>query len=408
MGAVHRVTDPTLRRAVAMKVIAEAMASDPEAVLRFELEAQITGQLAHPNIVPVHEFGVEAGGSRRYFVMRLVDGHDLSSAIHEGDGLPWHQGTLNELLGVFLKICDAIAFAHSRGVVHRDIKPENVMLGPYGQVYVMDWGVAVLRRLPGATHDPLDLPRSVAAQVECEAGTRAYMAPEQASGSTDRVDARTDVFLLGGVLYEMLTRRAPWQELPSGAADPGRSTSRTIPPPEEVHPGAQLPAALSRIAMRALAIDPDERYQDVPSLRGDVERYMLGADQFPVRTYEAGEVLVAEGDEGDDAFIIIKGSCVAYKSIEGRQHRLREMGPGDVFGETAVLTQGVRTATVQASTRMLVRVVTRGSFGEQLGNNAWLASFMRTLADRFREVDQRCTALQRELELERKRRPSGE
>ncbi len=399
MGAVHCVFDPSLRRSVAMKVLAPELEQDAFSVLRFELEAQITGQLAHPNVVPVHELGIEPGGSRRYFLMKLVDGETLTSVIHAGELLPWHSGTLDELLGVFLKICDAVAFAHSRGVVHRDLKPDNVMLGSFGQVYVMDWGLAVLRPSHASVGEPLDVAKGTAAQIECVACTPAYMAPEQASADLSRLDARTDVFLLGGILYEMLTRQPPRE---SQARRPNAlSALDPVTPPEAIHPTAFLPVALCRIAMRALEIAPADRYQDVLSLRADVERFMRGADRFALRTYQPGERIVTEGEAGDEAFIITAGFCVAYKTIEGRRRVLREMGPGDVFGETAVLTRGARTASVEAVDALRVMVITRDSFGDELGGNPWLAAFVRTLAERFRETDERCTALQRALDERR-------
>lgn len=394
MGAVFKVFDRDLRRTVAMKVLSPEAEQSIDSMRRFVEEARITGQLDHPNLVPVHELGLTPEG-RPYFVMKLVEGRTLWNEIHDGEQYPWVDGRIDDLLAVFLKVCDAVAFAHSRGVIHRDIKPQNIMVGAYGQVYLMDWGVAQTQRerdVARATH--VHLPpsgtRSAGASTDSLVGTPAYMAPEQALGQVDGIDPRTDVFMLGGVLYEMLVRKPPyegenlWQVI-------FQAIQGTVRTPEERLPDARMPKGLSRIAMKAMARDPAQRYQSVAEMRRDVERYLRGTDRFQTRVYAPGERIVVEGEPGDCAFIITAGKCVAYKTVMGTRMVLREMTAGEVFGETAVFTARSRTATVEAVDETTVMVVTRESIGEQLGANAWLGAFVRALAQRFREIDERLT-----------------
>jgi CRP-like cAMP-binding protein len=141
------------------------------------------------------------------------------------------------------------------------------------------------------------------------------------------------------------------------------------------------------VLKRALAPDPQERYASALELKRDVERFLRGGLAFPVRKYNAGDRIVVEGDEGDAAFVIAQGTCVAYKTIKGVRRTLREMGPGAVFGETAVLSPGARTATVEAVTDVVVRVVTRESLEEGLGLDSVFGAFVVALAERFRELD---------------------
>jgi serine/threonine-protein kinase len=228
MGCVLRGHDPDLGRDLAVKVLLAGQQHDPEMVSRFTEEAQIGGQLQHPGIVPVYEMGRSAD-QRPYFTMKLVRGRTLAALLHErvgpGQDLP-------HLLQVFEQVCQTMAYAHSHGVIHRDLKPSNVMVGAFGEVQVMDWGLAKVlpltplppsptQRRGGAGNGLLLSPlpwvgeggrgcegrRTQAGQV---LGTPAYMAPEQASGEVDRLDQRCDVFGLGAILCEILTGQPPY------------------------------------------------------------------------------------------------------------------------------------------------------------------------------------------------------
>jgi serine/threonine-protein kinase len=218
MGEVYRGKDPALGRDLAVKVLQPELRGDDDAQRRFEQEARVTGALQHPNIVPVHNLGRLPDG-RMYFTMKLVRGRTLTQLLAEEKG----SGRLPELLGVFEKVCQAVAFAHSRGVIHRDLKPSNVMVGAFGEVQVMDWGLAkVLPRdgeaaKGGVEFGSGDTVRRVGTTGSTAddrrtgtVGTPAYMPPEQARGAGDEVDERADVFGLGAILCEVLTGRPPY------------------------------------------------------------------------------------------------------------------------------------------------------------------------------------------------------
>jgi WD40 repeat protein len=233
MGVVLKARDENLGRDLAIKVLHESQAFKPGVVNRFIEEAQIGGQLQHPGIAPVHELGMFEDG-RPFFSMKLVQGETLAELLQRRADPREDQG---RFVGIFLQICQTMAYVHSRGVVHRDLKPSNIMVGAFGEVQVMDWGLAKVlsdRPIPGEvvpetppafrglkTHrtgsDTTPVPDDAMTQMGCVLGTPAYMPPEQALGQIDQLDARSDVFSLGGILAEILTGKPPYvQQVDSG------------------------------------------------------------------------------------------------------------------------------------------------------------------------------------------------
>ncbi|MGZ0171716.1 MAG: serine/threonine-protein kinase, partial [Planctomycetales bacterium] len=212
LGKVWLARDNKLSREVALKEIKPGSASS-EAVRRLIKEAQITGQLQHPGIVPIYEVNHEG---LPFYTMKLVRGETLSQTISE-----YHDAkqaghddplTKQRLLSIFLSVCEAIAYAHSRGVIHRDLKPDNVVLGEYGEAIVLDWGLA--RQVGSNDEDTAPIVvtedgRTDATQAGQKLGTPAYMAPEQASGRVEHMDERTDIYGLGAILFEILTGQPP-------------------------------------------------------------------------------------------------------------------------------------------------------------------------------------------------------
>jgi tRNA A-37 threonylcarbamoyl transferase component Bud32 len=214
MGAVFKARDPGLGRDLALKILLDQHRQRADLVDRFVEEAQICGQLQHPGVVPVYELG-NLADQRPFFTMKLVKGQTLAALLAERT-----DGDLPRFLAIFEAICQTVAYAHSRGVIHRDLKPSNVMVGSFGEVQVMDWGLAkVLPRDAGAAgeHEPAPNATVVGtlrsqgdsdiSQAGTVLGTPAYMAPEQARGETDVIDRRADVFALGSILCEVLTGR---------------------------------------------------------------------------------------------------------------------------------------------------------------------------------------------------------
>ena len=226
---------------------------------RFLVEAQVTGQLEHPGIVPVHDLGIDTEG-RPFYVMSFIHGRTLKDAIEE-----YHAGSLSSreprevqgsrLLENFVKVCQAVAYAHHRGVVHRDLKPENVMLGPFGEVLVLDWGMAKVR---GQSKPEREAPQvqltyssgSTPTQHGQVLGSPVYMAPETADGRAADADEQTDVYLLGATLYHLLTGQPPRQ---GSSHDETIELARSVPPPLPRRLKADIPRALEAICLKAMA-----------------------------------------------------------------------------------------------------------------------------------------------------------
>ncbi|MBK7151062.1 MAG: protein kinase [Sandaracinaceae bacterium] len=386
MGEVSEVRDAGLERLVARKTIHKGM-DDSRSLLSFVREARVTGQLEHPHIVPVHEIGIGEDG-RLFFTMKRVDGANLRAMIRTLPPKRLSHHTLIDLVDIVIKVCQALAFAHSRGVIHLDVKASNVMVGDFGEVYLMDWGVA--RILEERTHGALpdDMTRVSSTEPEVDhgpaiVGTPSYMAPEQALGDDAHIDGRADVFAVGSMLYEILTRRPPYQA-DTVLATLVMAASSRHPSLESLLGPTDVPPELARIVTRAMNPDLDERYPSVEELREDLVRFSRGGGEFPTRVYEAGTVITQEGAPGSEAFFIVSGTCEV--EIQGR--RIREMGPGDAFGEMAILSPGPRTATVRAQTEVTVEVVNGAALAQELNTmKPWMSMFVRTLADRFRERD---------------------
>jgi serine/threonine-protein kinase len=212
------------------------------------------------------------------------------------------------------------------------------------------------------------------------------MSPEQALRREPHIGERTDVFLLGGMLYEILTGRRP-HDGKTLVAVLTAAIEGAVTPPAERTPHRSIPPVLAGIAMKAMATRPEDRFGSVLDLQHTVVAFQRGEDRAPRRTYETGHVVVREGEPGNEAFVIVSGRCAVTAMSEGKPVVLRELGPGDVFGETAVFSDEPRSATVEAVDKLVVRVMTRETLSETLGLQTWAGEFVRTLADRFREVD---------------------
>ncbi len=284
MGKVIKVLDRNLLRAVAMKTVLDPERADAEQVERFVREARITAQLDHPNIIAVHDLGW-LGERAPYFTMKLAEGETLDQwlrRVARGDAAP-EEYSLQRVLEVFLKVADAVAFAHARGVLHRDIKPSNVFLGRFGEVILMDWGLA---KRKGSHEDAL--PSSgQAAQAHVTApdvilGTPLYMSPEQAAGRTGEVDERSDLYALGVCLYELLTLQTPFEDndvhrlLDRVVHEPPPRMREAAAPRRHGGPVLAVPAELEAIVAKALAKRPEDRYADVPAMTRDVRRFLDG------------------------------------------------------------------------------------------------------------------------------------
>jgi serine/threonine-protein kinase len=391
MGAVRAARDLVVRREVAVKLLHPALARDPANVQSFVEEALVTGQLTHPNIVPLHDLARDARGTV-YFTMQRIAGRTLYDILHDPEIPPGSSERLAMALDVFLKVCSAVAFAHSRGVIHRDIKVSNVMVGRFGEVYLVDWGLAkVLRDRPGAVDVPRGPSSPLGKSKEASAGTPHYMAPEQASDDPC-ADERSDIFGLGAMLYEIVTGRPPYDShRPEEIVAMARECNPT--PPDRVG-DFYVPKKLARVVAKAMAKDPADRYATVEELAAQVREFLMRGHHLPLATFPAGARIVVEGEIGDRAYIVIRGTCEAVKYVGEERRVLRQMGPGSIFGESAILGSAPRTATVEALTEMTVVVITRDEFEERLAPETWEGLLARTLVERFRDLDAKLALLE--------------
>jgi serine/threonine-protein kinase len=261
MGIVHLARQESMGRDVAVKTL-RAEYCDETSAMRLLREAWVTGSLEHPNVVPVYDVAVDAAGAPQV-VLKRIDGVDWASLLRDktalreradGDVEAWNLRTL-------MQVCNAVDFAHDRGILHRDLKPENVMIGTFGEVYVVDWGIAVSLRQDA---DPR-LPR-VSAATDL-AGTPAYMAPEMLTGIPARLGIPTDVFLLGAILFEIFAGRPPHE----GSRLEEIFTSVLASPPEIP---LTVPGEIADICRRAMAADPADRYASVAEFRRAIGEYL--------------------------------------------------------------------------------------------------------------------------------------
>jgi eukaryotic-like serine/threonine-protein kinase len=283
LGAVFVALDEELHREVALKQILDHHADDPTSRTRFVLEAEITGGLEHPGIVPVYGLGSYRDG-RPYYAMRFIRGESLKDAVaefHADESLKNKPGrrslALRRLLRRFVDVCNAIDYAHTRGVLHRDIKPANIIVGKHGETLVVDWGLAkvVGRQDAGSATDERSLmPSSASGSIETlpgsALGTPAYMSPEQATGDLDRLGPQSDVYSLGATLYCILTGKPPFEDKDVGAVLRAVQMGN-FPKPRALDPS--IDRALEAVCLKAMAVEPDARHAMPRLLADDIERW---------------------------------------------------------------------------------------------------------------------------------------
>jgi hypothetical protein len=347
MGDVHLFRDSVIGRDIAIKTMRAG--ADVDADARFVREARVQGQLEHPAIVPVYDVGRDMEGAA-YFAMKRVRGLTLEqivSGLRDADADVVHRYTRRRLLGAFSSVCLAIEFAHSRGVLHRDLKPSNVMLGDFGEVYVLDWGVAKVRgAAESAEHVVSPTRGSAPSLVQADSdpaaktaagvamGTPGYMAPEQVSG--DPLDERCDVYALGAVLFELLAleplhRGATLREL-YGASLRGSDARASMR-----ERGAGIPPELDAICVKATAHDPRDRYASARKLQEAVERYLEGDRDLERRRELAEQYAFAAGAAASRARASEPGALAQRSLAMAEVGRAIALDPTNVHALTTLV-----------------------------------------------------------------------
>jgi serine/threonine-protein kinase len=314
--------------------------------------------------------------------MKLVQGINFDDWLRAPERPPGSTARLEDGLEIFLKVCDAVAYAHHRGVIHRDLKPENVMVADFGQTYLMDWGLSRLSRTKPASgsRSQMEAPGPV--------GTPTHMAPEQARGNPHEMDERSDVFGLGAILYEIVSGKMPYGEARDVDSVLERARSGQIVPIDVACMGVGVSKRIRTIVEKAVAAEPADRYQSVVELQSDVRHFLRGGLHLPRRVFTPGSIIIREGDVGDAAYMIVSGRCKVTRRVGDGHELLGTMGAGDVFGEVALLLEEPRAATIEAEDNVTVLVLDQRTLAAGLGADGWTGALVRALAQRFRDLEQ--------------------
>jgi serine/threonine-protein kinase len=382
MGEVYLAFDQDLRRQLAIKTVRAE--SDKPQIWRFLKEAQVLGQLGHPNIVPVYEMGLTEG-NKPYYTMPVVRGetlHQILSSLELEDPAYLRVFSLTRLVQIFLQVTLAVEYAHVKGVVHRDIKPANIMVGEHGEVILLDWGVA---KLLGETEVSTEAKEDIT-QTGFAVGTPTYMSPEQVTG--DDVDARTDVYALGILLYEILTLEPPFRgqlmEVMTAHLE------KDPMPPRARAPQREIPLELERACVKALAKEPDARHQTARALHDEVQGWLESASDRARRRERAGE-LAEQGRLLLDQYYALKEKVEeALRQVEDLRHRyhdwqsVEEKSP---LFESEDEVASLRTALAEAASEVVM------TLSAALGHDPAHPDVRRFMAefywDRFREAERR-------------------
>ncbi|MBT5230640.1 MAG: cyclic nucleotide-binding domain-containing protein [Methylococcales bacterium] len=313
--------------------------------------------------------------------MKLVEGDTLTDYIKKmGDD---RLENLDKILEVFLKVLDATSFAHNRGIIHRDLKPSNIMIGNFGEVYLMDWGIVKRYR---ENHDgDIQLPPELAELQQYDQGiigTPAYMSPEQANGLTDQLQPCSDIFSLGGILFYCLTGQSPYP--PEDTLIRAKMGKRR--PINEAH---YIPDGILDITEKAMSFNPDERFESVLQMHAAVEDFLHGK-HLPIIHFLAGDTITKTGENKQTAYFIHEGTCVAYEEDkEGNRTLIKHLGAGDVFGELSLLSNRSRTTTVEALADTSVLEINPDNLSQDLGLNDWFGALFSQVVERYLALETR-------------------
>ncbi len=397
MGAILEVIDQDLYRPAAMKIIKPSFKNDERALVEFIREAKITAMLEHPNIIPIHELGL-SDETGLYFTMKLMKGEPLDHILNEiKKGNPDYENKYDaySLVNIFRKICDAVDFAHSKNIIHRDIKPHNVIVGRFGEVILMDWGLALYIGDPDKEDNPFqrNALKAISNLSDEEKntiqGSPAYMAPEQVNGEFSLLDKKTDIFLLAATFYHILTLEAPYtgENLKDVLK---KAKERDLIYPQKRSPHRHIPDELCRIIMKASSLKKEERHSSVQALINDIDDAVSGRWlKQEKKVFSSGQFLMKEGEDAGEAYLITKGSVQVYRQDDGHSKVvLGILNEGDIVGEMALITDDVRSASVEALENTETVVLTKDILTRSLKNMpSYIEKIMATLTRRLQAAN---------------------
>jgi serine/threonine protein kinase/tetratricopeptide (TPR) repeat protein len=371
LGTVSVARDPFLNRVVALKQLKPCLRHHPAGQARFQREAEITGALEHPAIVPLYESGVGPDGAP-WYAMRMLGDETLRD-----HALRFHQSAaasggfagfeFRRLLGAFVSACQGIAFAHTRGIIHRDLKPANIVMGDHGEAVVIDWGLA--KRTNGNDRPDSATPESGESELLADwpdagltveggpIGTPGFMSPEQARGRLDGIGQTSDVFGLGATLYFLLAGQAPYSSGDSGTTL-GRAAECDFVPPRTIQP--TVPPALEAVCLKAMRADPHQRYASVDELRADLERWLADepvsvfAEPLAERWFRFARRNRSLVGLAAAALLVIATTATVFSLLLGRQVRLVDRARGEAVTlaeEKGRLLVSVEAARVEAESQ---------------------------------------------------------
>ncbi len=374
MGEVLRGRDSELGREIAVKVLLEKHRAHPDLARRFLEEAQIAGQLVHPGIVPVYEMGTSAD-HRPFFTMKLVRGPRLAELLSARETT---DSDLPRFLSIFEQVCQAVAYAHSRGVIHRDLKPQNMMVGAFGEVQVMDWGLAKVlarsgREQTSDSADETDV-RIVRNQAEPSAtrvgsvfGTPQYMPPEQARGEIDKLDERADVFALGAILCEILTGQPPFAGA-SGIEVLARAARADLADAFARLDGCGADSELTKLATQCLSADPLARPREAGELARRMTAYSAGVQERLRSTELARAAELARAEEA------IATAAAAERARAAEAARADEEKKGRELADQLAREANARAAAERNRRRVTVGLAASVLALAGLAGGTWLVS----------------------------------
>lgn len=398
-GAVSCSFDQNLYRATALKKLHARFRDDQQHLQAILNEVRLISYLDHPGVVPIYDAFVNATGDFCY-TMKLLEGENLDQVLwgleQRGERFP-----LGQAIKLLTKLSETLAFVHDKGVIHLDLKPSNIMLGRYGEVCILDWGLAHLHdatryeeylhaygkkeRIEKIIHDRSN-------RIE---GTIPFMSPEQTELKRNQLTPASDIFSMGVVLYLTLSGHAPFSD---------ENTERFFHDIHQIHPPSlhqirgDVPFRLSQICHKMLEKNREQRYQSFHDILRDLEDFSYAGQVFEQRVYLPGDILIQQGDRGDQVYQILDGLVEISVEVAGQKKILATRGSGTIIGELAIFTKEPRSATVTALQHTTVKLLNEKMLMEELEKlNPWVGHMIYQLSKRFLDQNQRIVELEDQI-----------